>query len=397
MKSCPVCLEKYTKKLRKNIQCTHCDFVSCKSCLQTYMLSQFQDPHCMKCKHEYSRDFVDSFCTRKFRNVDYKKHREKILYDREMAKMPETQPYVNRELEIRKLREEYIDLVTTGVHGNRERLVEILDAVNVLKNTSISKEEVFTHKCPTMDCRGFLSPSWECAICNKTFCQNCLEETNEGHTCNEELVKTIKLLKRDTRPCPKCGVHIHKLSGCSQMWCTQCQTTFDWSTGIIETGRVHNPHYFEFKKRSRELSDIPCGGRPSLQELVDKGASQTIIDIFKILERNDSLILYRYDNNWDADNRFLRMGYLLNYISGDELKIEVQQREKLREKYRETRDLYQMFNDTVGDLLRQYVVNSIDIVDDVKKLIEYSNTVIIRIRYRYNSLIPNNIILLDTR
>ena len=38
---------------------------------------------------------------------------------------------------------------------------------------------------------------------------------------------------------------------------------FDWRSGRIETGRVHNPHYFEFKKRSREHGDIPCGGRPT--------------------------------------------------------------------------------------------------------------------------------------
>lgn len=32
---------------------------------------------------------------------------------------------------------------------------------------------------------------------------------------------------------------------CDQMYCTQCNTAWSWKTGVVETGRIHNPHYYE--------------------------------------------------------------------------------------------------------------------------------------------------------
>ena len=32
---------------------------------------------------------------------------------------------------------------------------------------------------------------------------------------------------------------------CDQMYCIQCNTAFSWKTNQIETGRIHNPHYYE--------------------------------------------------------------------------------------------------------------------------------------------------------
>jgi ribosomal protein S27AE len=75
-------------------------------------------------------------------------------------------------------------------------------------------------------------------------------------------VATAELLNKDTKPCPKCGTGIFKIDGCDQMWCTECHCAFNWQTGLLETGHVHNPHFFEFQRRMgtnmRNVQDMPC-------------------------------------------------------------------------------------------------------------------------------------------
>lgn len=82
MYTCSVCCENLNKTTRKKVTCPFCDYESCKTCTQTYLISSTDNPHCMNCKHELNRSFIDSFCTKRFRNVEYKKHRENILFEK---------------------------------------------------------------------------------------------------------------------------------------------------------------------------------------------------------------------------------------------------------------------------------------------------------------------------
>ena len=96
MECCQVCCEKINKINHKKVKCPFCDLTSCRVCSQRYILSSFEDPHCMGCKTRWDREFIDSFCTVKFRNKDLKLHRENVLLEREKALMPATQPEVER-------------------------------------------------------------------------------------------------------------------------------------------------------------------------------------------------------------------------------------------------------------------------------------------------------------
>mgnify|MGYP003630564497 FL=1 len=418
MTTCSVCYESFNKINHLKVTCTFCDLEACKTCVQTYLLSSTQEPHCMGCKHEFNREFIDSFCTKVFRNKDFKLHRENILFEREHARMPETQPHVSRELEIRSLRVSYVYLVYLFSRmRNYDEFTEhlriclnetlkvtishVIETIQSLRNNEphASATVVFTQPCPSPECRGFLDDDWVCGTCKDTFCKNCHEVASDGHSCNPDTVKTIKLLKRDTKPCPKCNIPIHKIEGCAQMWCTQCYTAFDWRTGHIETGRIHNPHYFEFKKRTREHGDIPCGGRPNYRELKEAGASKEILDVAIELYRIDRELMYRFGYLYD-DNLYLRMKYMLKELTCDGFKRELQRRDKYNAKMRDIHDIYRMFLDTVGDILRQYLMDMSRehvYMRDMNELTDYTNTIIERIRKRYVSRVPHYIILDTSR
>lgn len=424
MANCDVCCEKFNKINHKKVECPFCDLQSCRSCSQRYLLSIIEDPHCMGCKNMWNREFVDTFCTKYFRNTELRKHRENMLFEREKLRMPETQPEVERILAMRKLHifigeqkrklvelsqryklymplrqgtiipREVLEVQENLTHGYRtlERLRTMGDIVD-------NEPKKFIRKCPTEECRGFMNEEWFCGMCERQFCEKCNEEILESHVCNPESVKTMELLKKDTKPCPKCGTVIQKLSGCRQMWCPDCHTAFDWVSGKIEMGRIHNPHYIEFKRSringlSREHGDIPCGGIPSFRELREIHAPEDILRFVVLLNDLDRELIYVYGDRWDNDNRYLRIAYMLNEIDEEYLKRELQRRDKQRERHRDITNIYRMLIDTGGDILRQYVLDIEkynEIMEIIVRLINYTNDVLSIIRKRYTCVLPRNI------
>ena len=410
---CSICLEDFNKTIHLKISCSFCNHESCRTCAQTYLLSTAQEPHCMNCKHVWNREFVDSFCTRQFRNRDYKRHRENVLLDREKSRMPETQPHVTRRLEWKSLRTSYdyilglmerirrtdelssnVKLFLLEAFGNL--LQEIIENIRALVygEVPISVNTKVNQKCPMEECRGFLLDDYSCGVCKVTFCEKC-HEPNDDHECDPNTVKTIKLLKKDTRPCPSCNTPIHRIEGCAQMWCTQCHTAFDWRTGAVVTGRIHNPHYFEFKKRGREHADIPCGGRPTLEELTNAGATDKLMNVNATLFVMNRELMYKYGYTY-GDNLQLRIHYMMGNMSEEEFKIQIQRRDKYNCKMRDIQDIYNMFIDSVSDILRQFVLDPSKVevyTNDIDELLEYTNSVMARIRKRYVSRVPHNIML----
>ena len=371
----------------------------------------------------WNREFVDTFCTKYFRNTELRRHRETILFEREKARMPETQTEVERIRAMRKMH--FI------INSQRKRLIELHQKhgiyIPITNNVPIPDEilqlrddmeesyrelerlrhggeivageppKKFVRKCPMEECKGFMNEDWFCGLCDGHFCEHCNEKIGDDHTCDPDAVKTMELLKKDTKPCPKCGTMIQKLSGCAQMWCPDCHTAFDWRTGEIETGRIHNPHYMEFKRgriSSREHGDIPCGGVPTFRELREMHASDDILRLANVLGHIDRDLIYRYGDMYDGDNQYLRVAYMLNELEESAFKKELQRRDKQREKFRDITNILRMVMDTGGDLLRQYVLepDRVDeIVDISLKLIEYANSVMETIRIRYNCIAPYNI------
>ena len=137
-----------------------------------------------------------------------------------------------------------------------------------------NKRAVFRLPCPDNCCKGFVSSSWKCSLCEKKFCKDCHKESSLLHECNKDDKATIAMIKQECKNCPKCSMGIFKIEGCDQMFCTGCNTPFSWKTGkIVTNGPIHNPHYFEVMRRGgggvpRQPGDVPCGGVPTQQSLM---------------------------------------------------------------------------------------------------------------------------------
>lgn len=410
-----MCCEKLNKVNHKRVDCPFCDLTSCRSCSQRYILSSFEDPHCMGCKTTWNREFIDSFCTGIFRNRDLKNHRENVLLEREKALMPSTQPEVERILKMKKMhriiREQKENLIflhnryeISGVDEVGEQIRALYDVMERthrelarLRNMSgYTATKTFTRQCPREVCKGFLNEDWYCGLCERQFCRDCNELLTDTHECDPGVVETMKLLNRDSKSCPKCGMVIHKLNGCSQMWCIGCHTAFDWRTGEIVTGRVHNPHYIEFRRNgmlSREHGDIPCGGIPSFGELRENQAPEKFLQYLTVIQNMDNENLFMVDPP-PIDNTRARISYMLNYLNDDIFKDFLQRQEKHREKMREMSSIYEVLIHSGGDFLRQFIIEPRrreEIEHQLGTLFEYGNGIFGNIRRRYVSVTPKNI------
>lgn len=140
------------------------------------------------------------------------------------------------------------------------REIARLQRLSNLRHSNSQEEKTRTFKvqynCPKEDCKGLIVNN-TCGICDGKYCAHCRLEKDETteHVCDKETVETVNLLKADCKGCPKCGIQIYKISGCNQMFCTTCHTTFDWKTLKIEVGFQHNPHYLAWRDANRTDAD----------------------------------------------------------------------------------------------------------------------------------------------
>lgn len=220
LNECSICIEKFNKRLRQEIKCQYCDFTACRNCFQKYILDE-SFPKCMNvsCGKEWTRKYICTVFPYSFVNKDLKEQRERILFDKERALLPATQPIVEERI-IKEKREEEI----SNIRKEIQKLYGDLYALQNLNNRNIYNTENnadknhFIRACPDPECRGFLSTKWKCGICNKWSCPNCHEikgiDHNCEHTCNPDNVATANLLNHDTKPCPTCGTGIFKIEGC---------------------------------------------------------------------------------------------------------------------------------------------------------------------------------------
>ena len=273
--TCNVCTETYTLSIRRRISCSGCEFHSCKECSKRYLLSQSKESHCMSCKQKWTLDFMFENFGRGWVNKDYKSHKKELLFDIEKSKIPATMPRVEAYKEVEEVRNHQgeltkrIEELKLLLQITRTKRDNCYSKIYQLKSKPFSKPKEFKHHCAVDGCKGFLSKQWKCAVCATWACCKCHKiigyKKDNPHTCKKEDIDSVEEIKKTTKPCPSCAVPIQKSVGCNQMWCTQCQVAFDWKSGEIQNGVIHNPHFFEAKRSGmiRAPGDNVCGGLPN--------------------------------------------------------------------------------------------------------------------------------------
>ena len=282
--SCMICAEDFNKTTRRAVECFRCHKEVCRSCIEKFLLGQVQDPHCMfpDCGVAWDRMFLGQEMTAMFMTKAFAKHRETVLYDRERALLPDTMPLVEMEQRATKMDEQIRDLgIQIQILKNRQNsLMRDRDAIRrniervyngAVRPVDAENAEVaqqgggavegehdrnmvhYRRACSRDGCHGFISShTGHCASCNRHTCRRCNvllpeeDEARTAHECEEGDLLQWQEIQRSTRPCPGCSTRIMKTTGCDQMWCPQCHTAFRWSTGQIERGAIHNPHYYEW-------------------------------------------------------------------------------------------------------------------------------------------------------
>lgn len=187
-------------------------------------------------------------------DTDYKKHRQTILTDQIIAQIPE---FYERALRYGKLTDGDIKLkeIMQQINDHRTIIGELYMEYDRVRREMDNKDpsvesKKFVMQCQNSGCRGMLSTQYKCDICTKFTCPKCFLLIEGDHVCKQEDMDTVEELRKNTRPCPSCGLRISKIDGCDQMWCVECKTAFSWSKGTVEKGVVHNPHYYQWMRQN---------------------------------------------------------------------------------------------------------------------------------------------------
>lgn len=419
---CTVCAEPFNKSFRKKVVCPQCNVDVCRSCVTTYMLqNQDSQEHCMNCKMPWTRRFFSEQMTKVFMNREYKRSREASVFDTEKARLAATLPYVESRKRTKVLAEtltshwkEYDALQEkirrTNEEIDRERRFFYRNESEVNEDEENARKIASRGHCIKDDCRGLIDHTWKCATCDTPVCNRCMRERVEGHICNAEDVQAMQVIRNDTKPCPSCGVRIYLIEGCNQMWCTHCNTAFNWRTlQLIRRGFYHNPHYAEYQIANGGTGEGTENYRPQggpnggcvnyhdvtsrLREIfgdTDEGKKKATV-MRGFLMRANYFLDYESDpREWDKEKqlREYRVAYLMNTMKEEDFKVQIQRVDKAYSKRCETSAIYSMYGNSVRDVLGRFAISKdIDFPEcmkSIESLVEYTRNCLSEINFHYS-------------
>ena len=415
MPDCDICVNTFTTL----IQCTKCTYKICKTCTSKYLCESINEPKCMNCKHSFTREFLIEQLGTSWYNGKYKNTRKEVLLESEKALFPSTVEFADNfknihkfENMVKKLQEElsekskefsiYQKSMMQKIHSVENQIIQLkhggqVDTDGQTSQPEKTKCEIYT-KCPKKECVGMLNDKHRCITCNIKVCKKCSEIMSEQHVCDENTIATIQLLKKDTKNCPGCGIPIHRLQGCYQMWCTNCHCTFHYRTLEILNETIHNPHYVEWLRHNTTIKqqdgDCQALGFGSFDKFRKKHdvlykSCQNIFSHLTHIGYTDlehaRRRLQSFTNN--DERRLRRTQYMLGIIDEKKYKMLLFKSYKQTQRWSDVIDLINMFINALRNILSNVLVTEdFEILkQEISTICSYVKTQHVRINKIYGN------------
>ena len=188
-----------------------------------------------------------------------------------------------------------------------------------------------------------------------THADRTCEQAVNTHTCKQEDLDTVEVIKSSTKPCPKCAARIQKSMGCSQMFCTNCHTGFDYNTGKIITSNFHNPHRIEWLQSLRlsNMTEFEAAGNCEEFQFINSYSRK--LNWYYGQRNHAQHVIEHYRENMtvsDFDMYFNLCMYVTNEISKKQYKQILKQICLQQKKLEILEMIYNEYNIVVTDILR---------------------------------------------
>lgn len=444
--TCAICYE--SKRVAVTVTCPGCATLFCKECFKMNLLSGTEDTiTCanVSCKIQWTAAFVCKKFSLRFYNETWKNHLSSIRFINIKSTFPLAMNFVNEELAFREVEkllpglQDELENLRRVLNLNKSNVNDLKDFIMVQKKKSkelkrelkrelkelkttleylkdqgeqisveidlvkdqirniklvridpsllvIKKKKTYTTRCPADGCNAYVNEDGVCDICKTVMCLKCNTlKTDDTHECNSHDIETLRLIKKDSKQCPKCSAWIQRISGCDHMWCTSiingdmCKTAFSYNTGrLLRKEENTNPHYFHYLAEQRkngfdveeEIDHVGFEGQrvrcyqasDVAKVLRECGINRsTIANMLQCVAHIEEIVLPELEEKLSPninEHMDLTVKFILKEISEKKFHSELKRQNKQKEKTQDVYDILHMFKSTITDMFRKMLDRS---------------------------------------